>query len=155
MFEFLFKYPASVFSRGHLCFWGRGPVGFWSAGILSACRGDRNRHLEQTEFAAGEFSRLACGGDLGAAKCGSGGIAFASLGAGHQRNGVKPQQNIIAVLVDDSRSMSLSDGGSGTRQEQAEAVAGERRSEEAARTISVAALPVECWCAAGHRTATS
>jgi hypothetical protein len=53
---------------------------------------------------------------------------------------LKPQQNIIAVLVDDSRSMAISEDGS-TRQAQAVQGASERRPRQPQPLFSNASLP--------------
>ncbi len=115
MFELLFKYPPAAFAKGHIVLLGAWPV--WilgaligaAAGVLALLIAWRARHasealrnwrlgvlwLLQTLLAAFVLVLLW-----------QPAIAVSEL---------KPQQNVIAILVDDSRSMSLAD--SGTRRE--------------------------------------
>jgi uncharacterized membrane protein len=118
MFQFLFKYPAAIFSKGHFILLGAWPR--WSLWLLvfaavaglgwlvrsrmgRAAPGIRNWRagiiwLLQSAVAALILLLLW-----------QPAITIAEL---------KPQQNIIAVLVDDSRSMAIADDGT-TRQAQA------------------------------------
>ena len=118
MFQFLFKYPAAIFSKGHFVLLGAWPR--WSLWLLvlaavaglgwvmrsrlaKAAPGLRNWRagiiwLLQSALAALMLLLLW-----------QPAITIAEL---------KPQQNIIAVLVDDSRSMAIADNGA-TRQAQA------------------------------------
>ena len=118
MFEFFFKYPRSVYSRGQFAFLGAWPKWVMIVLILTAAIGlaflIRSRLSQaapvmrswrawviwslQTLLAALILMLLW-----------QPAITVAEL---------KPQQNIIAVLVDDSRSMAISENGS-TRQAQA------------------------------------
>src|SRR6202453_755574 len=118
MFEFFFKYPRSVYSRGQFALLGAWPKWVLVLLILAAAGGlawlIRSRLAEaapvmrswrawviwalQTLLAALVLVLLW-----------QPAITVAEL---------KPQQNIIAVLVDDSRSMAISEDGS-TRQAQA------------------------------------
>ncbi len=118
MFEFLFKYPASAFSRGELVLlanWPRWILGLLllvtSAGFALLLRSKLPRTLPllrswrmgvlwilQTALAALLLILLW-----------QPALMVAEL---------KPQQNIIAVVVDDSRSMGINEGGS-TRQSEA------------------------------------
>jgi uncharacterized membrane protein len=118
MFQFLFKYPAAIFSKGHFILLGSWPR--WALLLLV-------------------FVALAGLGWLVRSRMGQ-----AALGVRNWRAGIiwllqsavaalillllwqpaitiaelKPQQNIIAILVDDSRSMAISEDGT-TRQAQA------------------------------------
>ena len=118
MFQFLFKYPAAIFSKGHFVLLGTWPR--WSLWLFvfaaiaglgwlvrsrmgKAAPGVRNWRagiiwLLQSALAALMLLLLW-----------QPAITVAEL---------KPQQNIIAVLVDDSRSMAIADNGT-TRQAQA------------------------------------
>jgi uncharacterized membrane protein len=111
MFQFLFKYPAAIFSKGHFILLGTWPR--WSLLLLvfltvaglgwlvrsrmgQAAPGVRNWRaaiiwLLQSAVAALILTLLW-----------QPAITIAEL---------KPQQNIIAVLVDDSRSMAIADSG--------------------------------------------
>jgi uncharacterized membrane protein len=117
MFQFLFKYPAAIFSKGHFILLSTWPR--WSLLLLvfaavaglgwlvrsrigSAAPGVRNWRagiiwLLQSAVAALILTLLW-----------QPAITIAEL---------KPQQNIIAVLVDDSRSMAIADNGT-TREAQ-------------------------------------
>src|SRR5580693_3691242 len=118
MFEFLFKYPRSVYARGQFAFLGAWPKWILVLLILAAAGGlawlirDRLARAEtvvrgwriwtiwalQTLMVAMLLMLLW-----------QPAITIAQL---------KPQQNIIAVLIDDSRSMAISEDGS-TREAQA------------------------------------
>lgn len=117
MFEFLFKYPSAVFSRGEFVLLGRWPVWLLAVLVLAAgaalawhVRAHRGRltglrpafvWLMQTALVALVLFLLWHPA-----------LSVATL---------KPQQNVVAVLVDDSRSMALKDGAA-ARLEQASAV---------------------------------
>ncbi|HEV3309080.1 MAG TPA: hypothetical protein VG815_00950, partial [Chloroflexota bacterium] len=118
MFEFLFKYPISIFAKGEFVLLGAWPrwilflsvlgtavaLGLWiRSGLPRALPGVRRARaavlwLLQSSLAALLLVLLW-----------QPAITVAEL---------KPQQNVIAVVVDDSRSMAISDDGS-TRQAQA------------------------------------
>ncbi|MGH9632252.1 MAG: glutamine amidotransferase, partial [Bryobacteraceae bacterium] len=117
MFEFFFKYPSSAFSKGDLVFLAGLPVWVLWAGIAIAGAGlgwliwkraDRATNvtgvrpaviwLVQTLFVSLLLLMLW-----------QPALSIATL---------RPQQNIVAVVVDDSRSMALAENG-GTRKDQA------------------------------------
>ncbi len=118
MFEFLFKYPRSVYSRGEFALLGAWPKWVLVLAILLAAAGlallIRSR-MAQAAPALRSWRAWVIWGlqTLLAAMVlvllWQPAITVAQL---------KPQQNIIAVLVDDSRSMAISEDGS-TRQAQA------------------------------------
>ncbi|MBV9307603.1 MAG: hypothetical protein JOZ45_15770, partial [Acidobacteriaceae bacterium] len=118
MFEFLFKYPLSAFTRGRFVL-----LGSWPRTVLFACiclvalalawaMWRRRSSLQQSFRGARAFVLW--------------GLQTALLGLlllvlwqpAISVTALKPQENVIAVLVDDSRSMALKDG-SETREEQA------------------------------------
>jgi uncharacterized membrane protein len=108
MFEFLFKYPAATFSKGEFVFLAPWPVWILAAAVVGAgallfAHVRRNRgHL--TGF------RPAVVWSLETAL-----LALLLLMLWHPALSVatlKPQQNIVAVLVDNSRSMSVEENGS-------------------------------------------
>ncbi len=117
MFELLFKYPASVFSKGKLVFLGAWPVWLLPAlivlGVLAlAVPAWRNR--DQAGGRARGY-RLASLWLLQAAMLTllllliwQPALSVATL---------KPQQNIVAVVIDDSKSMALDEKGT-TRKDQ-------------------------------------
>src|ERR1700724_490437 len=118
MFEFFFKYPQSVYSRGHFALLGAWPTWMLAVLILAAAAGlawlIRSRLKEAAPMVRGWRAWIIwCLQALLAALVlvllWQPAITVAEL---------KPQQNIIAVLVDDSRSMAITEDGT-TRQAQA------------------------------------
>src|SRR6202044_133459 len=119
MFQFLFKYPRSVYSRGQFALLGAGPKWMLVLLIVAAAVGLARRVRSPLAQAAPVMHRwrawviwslqplLAA---LLLVLLWQPAITVAEL---------KPQQNIIAVLVDDSRSMAIADQGT-SREPQAE-----------------------------------
>ena len=118
MFEFLFKYPLTAFSRGQLLLFGSGPRWLLAALILLSALGlallMRRRLARAAEpLRTRQFALLWL-------------LESATLALlwiliwrpALSVTQLKPQQNIVAILLDDSRSMSLAEHGS-TRVEQA------------------------------------
>lgn len=111
MFEFLFKYPAPVFSKGEFVLLGSWPKWILVLLLLAAITGLALLIRSRQGQARSDLTSLqaAMVWVLEAALVTvlllllwRPAIIIAEL---------KPQQNIIAVLVDDSRSMSISEGG--------------------------------------------
>lgn len=118
MFEFLFKYPAAVFSKGSLVLLGSWPKWVLAAGlVLSAALLviPLWRKRPPGKLSARDL-RLAALWGLQSA------VAAALLvllwEPALSVTALKPQQNIIALVMDDSRSMGLADIGM-TRQQAA------------------------------------
>jgi len=118
MFEFFFKYPRSVYARGHIALLGAWPKWMLVLLILAAAAGlawlIRSRLAQAAPVMRGWRAWVIWGlqtllAALVLVLLWQPAITVAEL---------KPQQNIIAVLVDDSRSMALSENGS-TRQAEA------------------------------------
>src|SRR5579863_9846778 len=118
MFEFLFKYPRSVYERGQFALLGAWPKWILVLLILAAAIGlawlIRSRLAQAAPVMRGWRVWIIWGLQTLLAAVllvllWQPAITVAEL---------KPQQNIIAVLVDDSRSMAISEDGS-TRQAQA------------------------------------
>src|ERR1700722_3861007 len=118
MFEFLFKYPRSVYARGQFAFLGAWPKWMLVLLILAAAAAlawlIRSRLSRAAPVMRGWRVWTIWGlqtllAALLLVRLWQPAITIAQL---------KPQQNIIAVLVDDSRSMAISEDGS-TRQAQA------------------------------------
>src|SRR5579863_967490 len=118
MFEFLFKYPASLFARGSVVLLGSWPIWIlWTgivalAGLLAAVLWRRRKH-----FVPG----LRGGRPIILWVLQSALLTLLLLLLWQPAISVtalKPQQNIIAVVVDDSRSMAVKDVGD-LRQHQA------------------------------------
>jgi uncharacterized membrane protein len=112
MFEWLFKYPAAVFAKGHFVLLGTWPR--WILALLIVLAGaglglliwSRLSQLtpRMRSWRAGVIWLLQfCLAVLLLLLLWQPAITVAEL---------KPQQNVIAVLVDDSRSMSIADSGS-------------------------------------------
>jgi uncharacterized membrane protein len=118
MFDFLFKYPRSVYARGHFALLATWPKWMLVVLILTAAAGlawlIRSRLSQAAGVIRGWRAWVIWGlqtllAALLLVLLWQPAITVAEL---------KPQQNIIAVLVDDSRSMAISEDGS-TRQAQA------------------------------------
>src|ERR1700730_15961700 len=118
MFEFLFKYPRAVFSKGEFVLLGAWPKWVLAIFLLAAAAGlawlirsklpqasPRVRNWKAGVIWVLQFAMAA----LLLILLWQPAIMVAEL---------RPQQNIIAVLVDDSRSMSIGDNGE-TRESQA------------------------------------
>jgi uncharacterized membrane protein len=115
MFEFFLKYPRSVYARGQFALLGAGPKWMLVLLILAAAAGlawlIRSRMAKAAPLLRSWRAWVIWGlqtllAALLLVLLWQPAITIAEL---------KPQQNIIAVLVDDSRSMAISEGGS-TRQ---------------------------------------
>src|ERR1700751_5062625 len=111
MFEFLFKYPASIFHKGHFVLLTPWPLWMLGAGILVAAAAlfwnVRRNHgmlsgLRPMGFWLLETGLLAL-------------ILFLLWHPALSVATLRTQQNVVAVLVDDSHSMSISDA-NGTRE---------------------------------------
>ncbi|MFL6447608.1 MAG: glutamine amidotransferase [Bryobacteraceae bacterium] len=110
MFEFLFKYPASAFSRGTIVFLGSWPKWILVGGILAAAatlaffiwRG-RSRLTSTVRGWHAAVLWLLQSALLAT-------LLLLLWQPAISVTSLRPQQNIIAVIVDDSRSMSAKDG---------------------------------------------
>jgi uncharacterized membrane protein len=118
MFEFFFKYPHSVYARGQFALLGAWPKWMLALLILAAAAGLAlliRAHLARAAPVMRSWRAWVIWGlqtllaALLLVLLWQPAITVAEL---------KPQQNIIAILVDDSRSMAISEDGS-TRQAQA------------------------------------
>jgi hypothetical protein len=115
MFEFFFKYPRSVYARGQFALLGAWPKWMLVLLILAAAAGlawlIRSRLAQAAPVMRGWRAWVIWGlqtllAALLLVLLWQPAITVAEL---------KPQQNIIAVLVDDSRSMAISEDGSTAR----------------------------------------
>src|SRR5271170_4701669 len=111
MFEFLFKYPRSVYARGQFALLGAWPKWILVLAILAAAAGlawrIRSRLARAAPVMRGWrvwviWSLQTLLAAILLLLLWQPAITIAEL---------KPQQNIIAVLVDDSRSMGISEDG--------------------------------------------
>ena len=114
MFEFLFKYPASVFSKGTFVFAAGWPLWLLAIAIIAAGLALAffvRRNAEQSARVKGGRSAVVWLLQTLLA-------AVLLLLLWHPALSVatlRPQQNIVAVVVDDSSSMAVDDAGSGSR----------------------------------------
>src|SRR6266568_5668343 len=117
MFELLFKYPASIFHKGQFVLLTPWPVWALAIAILAAA-GALFWHVRRNH------GMLSGARPLAIWLLESGLIALILFLLWHPALSIatlKPQQNVVAVLVDDSRSMSIADS-SGTREAAAKQV---------------------------------
>ncbi len=119
MFEFLFKYPPTVFAKGELVLLARWPLWILAAAVLAAgaalawqIRRANGRSVLSGLRPAAIWLLQTCLVALILLLLWHPAVSIATL---------KPQQNVVAVLVDDSRSMAIHEDG-GTRLEQARRV---------------------------------
>jgi uncharacterized membrane protein len=114
MFEFLFKYPSTVFSKGKLVFAGSWPSWALAAAIAIAAaalailvwrrRANLGRPLRAAAIWALQTAMVAV-------------LLLMLWEPALSISALKPQQNIVAVVVDDSRSMALTEK-DGTRRDE-------------------------------------
>jgi len=118
MFEFLFKYPRAVFSKGHFVLLGSWP--WWALVLFLVAAGAGLAWLIRSKLP--QASSTVQNWRAWAIWLLQFGLAALLLVLLWQPAilvaELRPQQNIIAVLVDDSRSMSIPDNGT-TREAQA------------------------------------
>jgi len=114
MFEFFFKYPASVFSKGTFVFAAGWPLWLLAIAILGAGVGlaffVRRNAANSARVKGGRSAVVWLLQTLLA--------SLLLLLLWHPALSVatlRPQQNIVAVVVDDSSSMSVDDAGGGSR----------------------------------------
>jgi len=124
MFEFLFKYPRAVFSKGDLVLLGAWPRWVLVLFVVAAAAGLAWLIRSKVLRASPQFRNWKAES--------SGCLQFAMAALvllllwqpAVMVAELRPQQNIIAVLVDDSRSMSIADGGATRAQQAAKALEG-------------------------------
>src|SRR5271170_5424722 len=115
MFEFLFKYPASLFHKGQFVFLTPWPLWLMALGIIAAA-GALYWHVRRNH------GMLSGSRPLGIWLLETGMVALLLFLLWHPALSVatlKPQQNIVAVVVDDSGSMALADENGSTRKDAA------------------------------------
>jgi uncharacterized membrane protein len=117
MFEILFKYPASLFSKGQFVFLTPWPLWWLAAGIAIAA-GLLFWHVRRNH---GMLSGLRPVAIWVLETCMVALLLFLLWHPALSVATLRPQQNVVAVLVDDSRSMSIGDA-SGTRSAAAKGV---------------------------------
>lgn len=117
MFEFLFKYPLSLFHKGHFVLLTPWPLWILALAILAGA-GLLFLHIHRHQ---GMLSGLR---PIGIWALESVMVALILFLLWHPALSVatlRPQQNVVAVLVDDSRSMKIADA-SGTREAAAQSI---------------------------------
>ena len=117
MFEILFKYPAGIFHKGRFVFLTPWPVWLLAVAIL-ALSGLLFWHVRRHH---GMLSGLRPVAIWLLEACLVALVLILLWRPALSVSTLRPQQNVVAVLVDDSRSMSLADA-SGTREAAAQAV---------------------------------
>ena len=118
MFEFFFKYPRSVYTRGQFALLGAWPKWMLVVLILAAAAGLAWLIRARLAQAAPVMQSWRAWVIWGLQTLLAAVILVLLWQPAITVAELKPQQNIIAVLVDDSRSMGISEGGL-TRQSQA------------------------------------
>ncbi len=111
MFELLFKYPASLFHKGQFVFLTPWPLWLLALGIIAAA-GALYWHVHRNHGA------LSGTRPIGIWLLETGMVALLLFLLWHPALSVatlRPQQNVVAVLVDNSKSMGIADS-SGTRE---------------------------------------
>lgn len=118
MFEFLFKYPASLFQKGQFVLLTPWPI--WALLLaVAAAAGLLYWHVTRHHGALNGIKPIAIW------LLETGMVALLLFLLWHPALSVatlRPQQNVVAVLVDNSKSMALNDAGSGSREAAAKAV---------------------------------
>jgi uncharacterized membrane protein len=117
MFELLFKYPASIFHKGQFVFLTPWPLWLLAIAIVAAA-GMLFWHVHRNH---GMLSGLRPMVIWVLETCMVALILFLLWHPALSVATLRPQQNVVAVLVDDSRSMSIADS-SGTREAAAKSV---------------------------------
>jgi uncharacterized membrane protein len=117
MFELFFKYPASLFHKGQFVFLTPWPLWLLPVAILAGAA-ILFWHVRRNH---GMLSGLRPVAIWGLEACMVALILFLLWHPALSIATLRPQQNVVAVLVDDSRSMSLNDA-SGTREAAAKGV---------------------------------
>jgi uncharacterized membrane protein len=117
MFELLFKYPISIFHKGTFVFLTPWPVWLLAIGILAAAAA-LFWHVRRNHGMLSGLRPLAI---WLLESCMVAVILFLLWHPALSVATLRPQQNVVAVLVDHSRSMSIADS-SGTREDAAKAI---------------------------------
>src|ERR1700722_8947579 len=116
MFEFFFKYPLTSFLKGHFVLLGRWP-GWVLVLLIVACTGGLGWLMWARRVAGGPKLRSWRGGVIWGLEAALIALVLVLLWEPAMTVAeLTSQQNIIAVLVDDSRSMAIADSGSGGKQ---------------------------------------
>ena len=109
MFQFLFKYPASVFSKGQFVFLASWPAWALGLGILAIALGLAWHVRQRRGFLKGVQPVAIWLLETLLASL----ILFLLWHPAISIATLRPQQNIVSVLIDDSRSMGIREDGFG------------------------------------------
>src|SRR4051795_11848145 len=107
MFEFLFKYPPAIFTKGKLVLLSPWPVWLMALLFVAAAAGlfwHMRRHRNVLKGARPVFIWLAQCALIAV-------VLFMLWRPAISVARLRPQQNVVAVLVDHSRSMGIADEG--------------------------------------------
>src|SRR5689334_6992602 len=117
MFELLFKYPASAFGKGTFVLLGSWPRWILPVAILATALvlGFSLSRKRERLVSSMRKTRMAVLWSLQSALVAL--LLLLMWEPALSVSSLKPQQNIIAVVVDDSRSMALKDTGTSRHQE--------------------------------------
>ena len=142
MFEFLFKYPPEVFSKARFVLLGTWPLWVLALLVVSAAAGLGIafwRRLSQTPQGTTEarILRWRTGGLWLLQTALAGLILLLLWQPALSIAALKPQQNVVAVLIDDSNSMSVADSGSTTRIEAAKRVLSDQLMKDLSQRFQV------------------
>src|SRR5215469_1556020 len=119
MFELLFKYPRAVFAKGTLVLLGAWP--WWALVLALLAAGTGLGWLIRSKLpqAAAQVKNWRAGVIWLLQFALAALVLFLLWQPAILVAELRPQQNIIAVLMDDSRSMAIADAGGATREQQA------------------------------------
>jgi uncharacterized membrane protein len=124
MFEFFFKYPRAVFSKGDLVLLGAWPRWALVLFLVAAAAGLAWLIRKKLPLASNQFKKWKAI-IIWLLQSGMAAVVLLLLWQPAMMVAeLRPQQNIIAVLVDDSRSMSIADGAATREQQAARALEG-------------------------------
>jgi uncharacterized membrane protein len=116
MFQFLFKYPGTVFTKGHFVLLGSWPAWLLPVLIVAAAAGLAFLVHSKLRRAAPELRTWRAWAIWGIESALIALVLFLLWQPAILVSELNSQQNIIAVIVDDSRSMSIADSEGKTRE---------------------------------------
>ncbi|MGB9512668.1 MAG: glutamine amidotransferase [Candidatus Acidiferrum sp.] len=116
MFQFLFKYPSPVFTKGHFVLLGSWPAWLLPVLIVAAAGGLALMIRWKLRGATPEMPRSRAWVSWGMQSVLLALILLLLWQPAMSVSELNSQQNIIAVVVDDSRSMNIDDSGGKTRE---------------------------------------
>jgi len=121
MFELFFKYPVAVFSKGRFALLGGWPKWVLCVLVLAALAGLGWRTYSRLARNSGSLQVWQAVTIWLLESLTVSLLLFLLWRPAMVVAELKPQQNIVAILIDDSQSMGIRDAGSGTREQEAAA----------------------------------